>query len=123
MVARGLPPAESVKPVTVQPALPSPETLGITPTPPSPEQLGISVEHAQPATMPLDWNATRKRLQDLRAVTFQLERPADNVFRFAIVLPTTTGGKTCRVEGAGPTETEAVRSALESAEKGSTATP
>jgi hypothetical protein len=121
-LARGQAPEEPKKPRTLPPVLPSPDRLGIVTAAPSPQQLGIG--GSSPAvTAPLDWNATRKRLQDLGALSFQLERPAADAYRFTITLPTAQLGKPYHVEGAGGTEVEAVQAALAKADKYRTATP
>jgi len=110
-VVRGLPPEEKVKP---KPAMPSPGQLGIDLERPTPEQLGIAVPARTPVQV--DWNLTRQRLQQMGALTFQLDRLPDDGRRFSITLPTAETGKTHMIQGNGATEAEAVRQALERAD-------
>ena len=120
---RGLPPDEPGKARAAAPVLPPPERLGIATVAPSPEQLGIGRAPGPSIAPAVDWTATRKRLQDLGALTFFMDRPSDHAYRFAITLPTTHPGTTNRVEGQGATEAEAVQDALAKAGKSFVATP
>ena len=92
-----------------------------TPAPvslPSPEQLGIHAPPARPAAgdvAAVDWNATRRRLHEMGASTFQLERLAEGGYRFACWLPGERQGAASRVEATAGSESEAVRLGLERA--------
>jgi hypothetical protein len=120
---RALPPDEPVKARAAAPVLPSPERLGISTTAPTPDQLGIGGAPAPSIAPAVDWNATRKRLQDLGALTFVLDRPSDHAYRVAITRPPTQAGIPNRVEGLGATEAEAVQEGLAKAGKSFVATP
>jgi hypothetical protein len=81
---------------------------------PTPEELGVGVpQSASPATPPVDWADTQARLQQLGAVSFQLETLSAGRYRFACWLPGAGGAQ--RVEAVGASEAEAVRSCLEQA--------
>jgi hypothetical protein len=92
-------------------ARPAPAPVAI----PSPGQLGVA---PAPATDPTaDWKAIRRRLLDLGADSFQLERLSQGGFRFTCCLPGRAGGTAQRFAGQGATEAEAVRDALAGAER------
>ncbi len=86
---------------------------------PTPEQLGIAAAPA--ASGAADWVAVRRRLQELRAVCFQLENRPQGGCRFVCLLPTGQPGRNQRIEAEADTEAEAVRLALERAEQWATA--
>jgi hypothetical protein len=79
---------------------------------PSPEQLGLApAENAA-----VDWAATRARLQQVGATTFQLDHVPGGC-KFTCWLPAEQAGKSYRVEAEGAAEAEAVRLCLERAER------
>jgi hypothetical protein len=92
-VVRGQAPAETSAPLKV----------------PTPEELGIRLGAAAPEA-PLDWNQLRRKLDELGATGFRLDRQGAG-FRFVCLLPAGD------LEGAGTTEAEAVRVALAKARK------
>jgi hypothetical protein len=81
---------------------------------PSPEQLGVNAAKAADAP---DWSATRRALQELGAVSFQLDRLPGGAHQFVCLLPTADPEKPHRVEAHGATEAEAVRRALDEARR------
>ena len=81
---------------------------------PSPDQLGVS---GGPADGGCDWTATRRRLQDLGVVTFQVDRLNAEVYQFTCLLPSSEPSRTHRIEAHGTTEAEAVRRALDEAQR------
>jgi hypothetical protein len=78
---------------------------------PTPEQLGV----ARRAEMHADWAVTRQRLQELGAVSFQVDHPAAGGCRFVCWLPQGQPGTTRCIEAHAATEAEAVRLALDRA--------
>jgi hypothetical protein len=79
---------------------------------PTPEELGIPVPKAAPAApAAVDWAAVHARLDRLGATAFALER-AGQGYRFTCRLPADR-----TVEGRGATQVEAIRMALEQAER------
>src|SRR5262249_8473665 len=93
-VARGQKPEES---------RPTPLTM------PTPEELGIAVPKS--AVGPIDWAAVRARLDRIGAPAFTLER-AGTGYHVSCRLP---AGRS--VEGRGATEADAIRQALDQAER------
>jgi hypothetical protein len=92
-----------------RPALPAPLML------PSPEQLGISRPLA--ALNTLDWTDAHRRLDQLGAVCFHLEKLPQGGYRFTCLLPTAEAAKRHRVEATGATEADVVRLALDQSEQ------
>jgi hypothetical protein len=82
---------------------------------PSPAQLGVTAP--QPRETEADWKATRRRLDELGAEGFHLERLSPGGFRFTCWVPGGAAGKPQRVEGQGATEAEAIRVTLDRAER------
>lgn len=80
---------------------------------PSPEQLGL----APAASSTVDWEAARNRLRQLKASSFQLDRPPAGGYRFSCWLPAEQAGKSYRVDAEGAGESEAVQLCLERAER------
>jgi hypothetical protein len=76
-------------------AIPSPEELGVTPA-------------GQAAS--LDWNTTRRQMQDLGVTRFQMEHLNGGGARLTCWL---TGGSSQMIQGDGTSEAEAVRSCLD----------
>jgi hypothetical protein len=76
---------------------------------PTPEALGVAVPIVPPS-----WTDLRVRLDRIGATGFSLDPLPEGGYRFRCQLPT-AGGQPRMVEGHGPTETEAVRRALEQA--------
>ena len=76
---------------------------------PTPEELGIPMP--RPAITPVDWSSVRARLDRLGATAFSLER-AGTGYRFSCRLP---AGRSA--EGRGATEADAIRQALDQAER------
>jgi len=81
---------------------------------PSPDQLGVNV---RPAAGACDWTAIHRRMQDLGVISFQMDRLNADVFQITCLLPTAEAGCTHRIEAHGATEAEAVRCALDEAER------
>jgi hypothetical protein len=80
---------------------------------PSPEQLGVS--KARPAGS-ADWGAAHRRLQELGAVCFQLEKLPQGGCRCTCLLPTAQPDRNHRIEAVSDSEADAVRLALDKAE-------
>jgi hypothetical protein len=76
---------------------------------PTPEELGIVMPKS--TVTPVDWASVRSRLDRLGATAFTLER-AGTGYHFSCRLPT---GRSA--EGRGVTEADAIRQALEQAER------
>jgi hypothetical protein len=81
---------------------------------PSPDQLGVNV---RPAAGACDWTAIHRRMQELGVVSFQMDRLNADVFQITCLLPTAEAGRTHRIEAHGSTEAEAVRCALDEAQR------
>jgi hypothetical protein len=105
---RGVPEEEPARP---RPAAAPPAAVAM----PSPDQLNLG--GARPADAGLDWTAARGQLQDLGAVSFQVDKLPGGAFQFTCFLPTAEAGKTHRVEAHGATEAEAVRRAIDEARR------
>jgi hypothetical protein len=103
-VVRGSQPEEKV-PVRQEPplSLPAPEKLGITGQTPA----------APTAPSGVDWNAVHAYMKSIGVQEFGLERVPEGGYRFSVVMPTAEAGRSCRIDGAGSTETEAVRVCLD----------
>jgi len=56
-------------------------------------------------------------MQDLGVISFQLDRLNADVFQITCLLPTSEAGRTHRIEAHGATEAEAVRCALDEAQR------
>lgn len=79
---------------------------------PTPEQLGVGAAK-KPATAAarredVDWAATRKRLQEMGAVSFRLDQLPDGGARFQVWLP----AQASAVQADGASEADAVRDCL-----------
>lgn len=116
--SRPAPPPPPPEPVTI----PTPEELGVART--SPAAGAASGSEPGPATPTgrraagaggPDWARTRARLQELGAVSFQLERLPAGGYRFACWLPRGTGAGDERIDAQAGSEAEAVRLCLERA--------
>jgi hypothetical protein len=81
---------------------------------PSPDQLGVNV---RPAAGACDWTAIHRRMQELGVVSFQMDRLNAEVYQITCLLPTAEAGRTHRIEAHGTTEAEAVRCALDEAQR------
>jgi hypothetical protein len=81
---------------------------------PSPDQLGVNV---RPADGTADWTAIHRRMQELGVISFQMDRLNADVFQITCLLPTAEVGRTHRIEAHGTTEAEAVRCALDEAQR------
>jgi hypothetical protein len=81
---------------------------------PSPDQLGVDV---RPSAAVCDWTAIHRRMEELGVVSFQLDRLNADVFEITCLLPTAEAGRTHRIEAHGATEAEAVRCALDEAQR------
>jgi hypothetical protein len=77
---------------------------------PSPKELGIAAVTA-PAG-PTDWTEVRRRLDELGAVGFQVEKTAAGLVRFVLVMPTAVPDRPHRIEVEAAEEGEAVRLGL-----------
>jgi hypothetical protein len=78
---------------------------------PSPEQLGVVRRIETQA----DWSVTRQRLQELGAVSFQVEHLPTGGCRFVCWVPKGAPGTNQRIEAQAATEAEAVRLGLDKA--------
>lgn len=88
------------------------------PTPlvmPSPEQLGLA--GGQPSTGAVDWAAVHRRLDEMGAACFQIEKLKAGGCRCTCLMPTSQPGRNHRVEAQAATEPEAVRLALAQVEQ------
>ncbi len=81
---------------------------------PSPDQLGVDVRLAAGAC---DWMAIHQRMQDLGVVSFQMDRLNADVFQITCLVPTAEAGRIRRIEAHGATEAEAMRCALDEAQR------
>src|SRR5688572_30824970 len=70
------------------PAAPRPAPLNM----PSPEQLGVNT--ARPGHESIDWNAAHRRLNQLGATCFRIDKLDDGRWRATCLLPTAQQGKT-----------------------------
>lgn len=109
---RSRPPVESPAPRNPERservAIPTPEDLGIART-------ARSDPSAAPSAAELDWSLTRRHLNDIGAVRFQLERLGTGGSRFSCWLPGDGGNRLVYADGG--SEAEAVRLCLEQARK------
>jgi hypothetical protein len=92
---------------------PSPESAAVAMNMPSPTQFGIEAKATSRLT---DWTAARQRLNQLGAVSFNLDQAPQGGYRFSCFLPTGQAGRTHRVEVTAASEADAVGLALDSAE-------
>jgi hypothetical protein len=99
-------PVSRPKPVAPRPmarAIPSPEELGIA--------ISRSAENAS-----TDWSEVHKRLDQLGATCFHLEKSTGGC-RITCLLPTAQEGRTHRIEAEASSEADAVRATLAQAEE------
>jgi hypothetical protein len=83
---------------------------------PSPEELGIAC--AKPVSHgDADWSLAYRRLQDLGAFCFQLDKLPQGGYRCTCLLPTSQPDRNHRIEAPAATEAAAVRLALDKAEQ------
>src|SRR5262249_40346188 len=82
----------------------APEDPKALKTPP-PEHPGL----APATTASTDWDATRGRLRQLKALCYQLDRVPAGGYKFTCWLPAEQAGKSYRVEAEATGEAEAVR--------------
>lgn len=82
---------------------------------PSPEELGVSAGRRSAADA--DWTLARRRLNELGASCFQLEKLPGGGYRFVCLLPGSQSNRNHRVESEAASEAEAVRLALARAEQ------
>jgi hypothetical protein len=89
---------------------------------PSPEELGLLVHApaAAPIAASLDWNAAHQEVHRLGATNFNLSRLPQGGFQATLVLPTADPSRQQHIEASAGSEAEAVRLALERAERWST---
>jgi hypothetical protein len=88
---------------------------------PSPEQLGVAGLRptASPVVvqdMPVDWNVTHDRLNQLGAMDLHLTRLSSGVYRVTFVLAAAQPGRLHHIEAEAATEGGAVCSALDQAD-------
>jgi hypothetical protein len=95
-------------------AAPQPVPLSL----PSPAALGIAPAAQLPSASPdlVDWNAARARLNQLGAVSFNVNRLASGSYRMVVTLPTANPSQNYLVEVVAESEAVAVTTALERAE-------
>jgi hypothetical protein len=82
---------------------------------PTPEQLGLAP--VKSADNGFDWNKVEQRLHTLRATGFQMNQLPDGGWKVVCILPTSRADQTHREEVTAATRVDAVRQALEQAEK------
>jgi hypothetical protein len=82
---------------------------------PTPEELGVVA--ARTATGNGDWLPGYRRLLDLGAYSFQIDRLPAGGFRITCLLPTGQAQRTRRIETQATTEAEAVSLAVEEAQR------
>jgi hypothetical protein len=82
---------------------------------PTPEELGLAP--AKAADTAFDWAGLERRLQALRAVGFQMSQTTQGNWKAVCMLPTAQAEKLHRIETEGASRAEAVRLALDQAEK------
>jgi hypothetical protein len=80
---------------------------------PTPEQLGLIPSSASA----VDWSATRVKLRQLGASSFQLDHTSAGGFRFTCWLPAEQSGKSYRIEAEAKAESDAVKLCLERTER------
>ena len=96
------------------PARPAiPETRPTRLALPAPEELGID---SAPASVATDWAAVHRRLDELGATCFHLDKVADGGYRVTCLLPTGQPSRTHRVEAQAASEATALALALERVE-------
>ena len=81
---------------------------------PSPEKLGIALPRSAEAA--IDWAAAHRRLDQLGATCFHLERSTTGGCKVTCMLPAAQPGRSRQIEAQGRTQAEAVRAALDQAE-------
>jgi hypothetical protein len=81
---------------------------------PTPEELGVA--SARTATADTDWLPGYRRLVELGACSFRIDRLAGGC-HIICLLPSGQAQVVHRIESQGPTEAEAVRLAVEEAER------
>ena len=72
---------------------------------PSPAQLGIAPTRSLDLGT-VDWGFARRKLDQLGAVCFNLEKRSEGGYRFSCHFSTTEAGRTHRVEATAATEAE-----------------
>lgn len=82
---------------------------------PSPEQLGIALASTG-APADTNWTAGYQRFKELGAVCFRIDKVPQG-YRITCLLPTGQPGKEHRIEAEALSETEALRLALNDAER------
>ncbi len=65
----------------------------------------------------MDWSAAHRKLENLHALCYRMENLGQGGFRFTCLLATNQAGQTHHVEADANNEAEAVRLALNQAEK------
>jgi len=103
---------EAQPPLVPRPAEQRPAPLVMPP----PEQLGVASARPAAADSP-DWAVVHHRLDLLGACSIQLDKLGRGGCRFTCLLPTGTPDRFHRVESQAATAAEAVRLALDDAEK------
>lgn len=116
-VYRGAMPKEQARP---QPAkrfaplrIPTPEELGVARAQPKTQPTRPAAASVPVARrpQPLDWAVTRRKLQDVGAVSFRLDQLPSGRSRFSVWLKSSSSP----IQADGASETEAVRDCLERA--------
>ena len=87
---------------------------------PSPESLGVSANlnlQATPApTRQVDWNQIQARMERLKVLRYEKDRPQAGVVRVKMLLPTSDPTRGQPVEAQAETEAAAILMALDAAE-------
>src|SRR5262245_10614748 len=82
---------------------------------PAPEQLGIAMVKTPESA--IDWTAVHRRLDQMGATCFQLERSVSGGCKVMCLLPTGQANHSRRLEAQANTQAEAVRLVLDQAEE------
>jgi hypothetical protein len=110
-IAQPAPPPPVVRGQAPEEAVPVRPTRVAIPTP---EQLGLAAARSAATA---DWGSARARLDALGAVCFQLQHSAGGDYCFLVWLPTAEASRTHRIETRADNEADAVRMALEQADR------
>jgi hypothetical protein len=124
-VVRGVPPDEP----PLLPAAPAPVPAAPLPPPPppapvsipTPQELGLGSARTTPGQG--DWLPGYRRLLDLGAYSFRIDRIPSGGFQITCLLPAAQTQRVRRIETQAATEAEAVRLAVEEAERYSVQKP
>jgi hypothetical protein len=108
--AQAVPPKPVIRAQAADDAVPQARTVVAMP---APDQIGVAARPADGC----DWTAFHRRMQEMGILTFQMDHPTAEVYQFTCLLPTAEPGRTHRIEAHGANEGEAVRRALDEAQR------